>query len=1318
MAAELIGTAYVRIKAITTGLAKDISDGVDKGVKDAGPDIDKSGEGIGEGLSKGAGKKFKGEFPGDVTEALGDKEIDKSSEDAGGRISQNIRKGHEDENKKRNPFSSLLDSLRKIGKDTRSELPSFLDSPELDSKSEETGSRISRGIRKGHDKENDKRNPFMSLLDKMDGALKPLQGIVKKGLLAALSPDIISGAAAALAAGLAGAVAAVGALLEAGLGAGVALGGVFSAAIPGAAVLMAALKADTKELQAFKKAAADLLKPWKEVAVATQKTLLPGLLDALDVIQDLVPLFAEFGGVIGGIGADFARMAGQILVSDRSISDLSVILEASTGFFENMRDTGLNLFQTITPLMAALAPIAVQLSESLEKMAIKFREFILAKSDSGELTTTFQGWYDKLVVLAGIVADLGVGLFNIFTIGAEWGGDMFKSLSDVTSKFREWTSSAEGKTKIEEFFDRVRPLAHEIWGLLTDIAKIVVAPVIDASGTEGATEFVKSIREDWLPTFRDLATALAGKGIGDALKNLADSLIGLIEAAGGTGTLSSTIGTLALAIDGLATILSNPIVQAIAPVLVTIAGGIAALSFILTPVKVIVSALGSLGTALTGLAGFVGFESFGAMMGALGTALLPVLPVILAVVAAVAAFIAVWHFWPEISGFIAEAWDWFTKLSTPLKILIGVLGGFIILTNPILLGAAAIIALVAAFKNFDKVKEWVMGAWEGIKDFFTNLPQMLSELPGRIMEFIGNIGTWFQELPAKIGEGLSGLGSALKEGLLNGLRELPTLILDALGGLADIGGKIVGFLARGIQEHIGDVVQFFVELPFKILEVLGTIASVMFDVGISILKFLIEGLVNYGPKVLTFFLKLPFEIMTLLRKGLTELVKLGFEMVVALVEGIVKAAPRVLKWFQDLPGNILEFLINAAQWLLAVGGQIIDGLWQGIQTNWDKVISFFTGLPAKLGAFFVSAASWLLDAGGKLISGLWQGAQEVWASFNEFLMGLPTLAVEAVGDFFTTIWNGILSGSEAFLSNVGTWVTNVVQFFIDLPGKALEAIGDLGMTIWNAVTGGFSTALTNVGNWVTDVWNKLVEFASGVPGKVAEIVTSLPGKIAEATAAALEKITTWVTDGLAEVGKFVTGIPGALLDLASKVGDEIKNGLDAGIDKIKTWVTDALNEVGKFVTGLPGKMTSLAGDLSSAVLGALKKAWNSAVDSLSFTWEIPIPPHPKISFSGSFLKFAQGGIIPGSALGWPVIVGEGGREEAIVPMTRPARALAVMQQAGLDKLVLRSYLGGAVTQTTNTGDVTMLRIDKASINAPVDADMIVQKIGLAYRRAS
>src|SRR5262245_27252352 len=105
MAAEVIGTAFVIMRALPPGLASATKDGVDRGVEDA--KLDKEGEGAGEDFAEGLGKATEKDLPdalgGGMDKAQGDVDFEGRGEDSGVQFATGTREGVEQESSRRNP---------------------------------------------------------------------------------------------------------------------------------------------------------------------------------------------------------------------------------------------------------------------------------------------------------------------------------------------------------------------------------------------------------------------------------------------------------------------------------------------------------------------------------------------------------------------------------------------------------------------------------------------------------------------------------------------------------------------------------------------------------------------------------------------------------------------------------------------------------------------------------------------------------------------------------------------------------------------------------------------------------------------------------------------------------------------------------------------------------------------------------------------------------------------------------------------------------------------------------------------------------------
>jgi len=1292
MALSDVGTAYVIIKANTEQLAGDIGKGFKKGAADADDDIAKSGSEGGKSYKKGMlGEIGDGEIGDGVTESLNTPEINKNSEKAGANVSRRVKKGHDKENKKHNPFASLGDSLGQV----------------------------------------------------FSGMAK-----LKWPAILLAAPDVLGGLANIIGASLAGITEALGFLVEAAAGAGAALVGIGVVAIPALAVLFAAFKVSTDELDSFKEAAKPLIGQWKNVAVAVQKKVLPAMLGFLETSQLLIPMWVEFGDHIGTIAGNFLTMAGNVLTSNKNLDAFATIMENSEKFFGLISESLLVVFDALIPVFAILAPLGVQFAESLRKMADHLAEFLAQPGKLDELSVKFQDWYDKLAQVFRIIGNVFTALWEILGVGAEFGTSMFDSLEKVTGKWAEWTQSIEGQTALQDWFAKSQPLMHEIWLLIKDIADIVIGPIIDVDSQQGTIDFVHTLRTDWLPTFKDIFDALGNAGVGEALQTLADALVDFINSFSGSSTIVATIDTFAKVIEGFAKVLSDPLVAEVAPTLAAIYGGLAVFKFLkLDNLAKDVFAVGSgflnLGKGLFATGEGVAAAKAAGGLQSLGATLAPIAGPLLAVAAAIAAIWAVWHFWDEIMAGLKTAWEWFTKLSTPIQILVGILAGMTAIIMAPLLGFIGLIfGVIAVFKNWEAIAGFVDRVWDAIFNFFTGLPDLIGKLPG----LLGGVGLSILNFFEGVGESILGflgrLPGIIGGALLGALTAIPGLVMDALSGLANVGLGILQWIADGIVTAAPVVAQFFTELPIKILGWVGQAFSALTGLGTNILQWIIEGLVEWLPKVLVFFIKMPFEILTLLRKANVEMVKIGWRILMWMIDGLVEAWPSILDFFKKLPRRIIDALEAAGKFLLSVGRSIIDGMWQGIQTAWDIGLDFFKKLPRRILDALINSAMWLRDVGSGIINGMWQGIQSSWDAGLEFFTGLPARIMgyftstidwlkQVGGDLIQGLWNGI---QEVFAS-VNEFFMGMPQALLDLVLAGAPIVASIGSSVIQWILDAITTAATTVWDWFTGLPQALWDLVSGASQKIIDIGSDAIGWIVSGLVSVAQDVWNWFLDFPQAAWDTVSGISQKIMDIGLDAIGWILDGIhDAEVD-LWTWFTElpgvvwqkvqdvsqkvidiGKDMIGWIVEGLEGLASTLWTTLTEAlpspsdVMGAIKGIFTSAINLLpDLTPGFDVPGVP---------FFEMGGIIPGSALGMPVIVGERFKSEAIVPMERPGRALAVMQQAGLDKMVLNAYMGSSTDAPAGVAgrDVTMLHIDRATITAPVDADMIVQKIATAYRR--
>ena len=1352
MAAELVGTAYVRIKAITAGLASDIKDGVDKGVADA--DLDKAGKTLGGDLgdttSEAFGKKLgDGGIADGLADAFDAPEVHKASEDGGKGVAKDVSKGVDDETKRHNPFKVLGDrlasldlskaltpQLEDLGKTFDKDLSKAFDKlgldidldfggPRLQREAEEAGKKTAQSTKKGFDDENKKHSPFESFskaLKNLPFTSKPFNwiGIFGPATLAPIIGTITS---------LLGLVVqSLGFIVTAAAGAGAAIAGIAAVALPGLGVLFAAFKVQTKQLERFKKRAKELLKPWEQIGAATQEFLLPGIENLLEAIQLLIPQFVEFGTEIGRIFGDMATFAGEIFTSEKNMRALGKILDASEEFFTNIRTAALKLADLLLPFLEQVAPLAVAFSESVKDWATNLHDAMSEEGRMEALGETLKTWYDRFVLLIGVIGDVFAGLWGILDIAGETSTPFFEKIAEAAQRFRDWVASAEGQNKIRDFFEKIQPVLDEVWRLLGNVFDLIIQPAVEGDG--GAVMFER------LATALDLLNDVLENPV---TKEVVPYLLGLFVGV----QLLSTAGKTAEAIDKFSKSMSK-------------------LSDMIKKIPDIP-------------ANFMNFMTTGTF-GAVAT------PMIAVAIAAGLVYLAFQN-WDTIVDFIQPAIDVFEDLAWPLQVVATYLGTILLALNPI----AWAIAIAGFLKNWDEIwakikeigeaiKEFVgfehlkemfqdfvdaipgilQSALDSVTQFVTDLPSRLSEIGAKIaevaaalpaqlaplgealLEFVTGIPDQLAGLGDKIGEFFSNLDvlGKLKDALLAGIEALPGLLLDAAGLWQDLGGKLLDKIKEGIRIALPALVEFGVGLPGRLIRAITAVLPTVLSIGSEIIGFIVKGLATAVPRLLFFFLGLPFRILTILRKAIVALIKLGAEMIAALFKGLWDNKGEIFDFFKELPGNLIRGLIDGIGFLLGLGKDLIIAVFNGVKDNAGALFDFFKSLPSLLLEQLGNLGGILLEAGGNLLEGLLEGAKSFLGVLNEFFAGLPQMIVDfivasyqLIVDLGGKIPGWIVDGATALASTLWDWftalpglivetLTGISQSFLDIGGDILGWIKDgivaVAQTLWDWFLDLPQTIWDTLNSIVSQIWDigtnlilevivgiyeaeqDIIDWFKALPGNIWDWLYEVVSDIWDIGKNLILEIIVGIYEGEVAIFDWVKALPGNIWGTLLTVKDEV---VDIGKDLVG-WIIDGL-------IGLPDMLWE-----------AFKTAWNWAIDQLSFEWEIPIPPHPTIGFDGSFLKLATGGIIPGTQFGMQIVAGEGFRAEAVVPMTRPTRALAVMHEAGLDKLVLDAYIngGGASRGQTATGDTTMLHIDNAVMMAPVDADLVVQKVTSAYNR--
>ena len=341
----------------------------------------------------------------------------------------------------------------------------------------------------------------------------------------------------------------------------------------------------------------------------------------------------------------------------------------------------------------------------------------------------------------------------------------------------------------------------------------------------------------------------------------------------------------------------------------------------------------------------------------------------------------------------------------------------VMLANPVVLLAAALVGLIATFvllwKKCDWFREFWINVWEKIKDVTSRVGESLKKVFGNIVEF------W--------------------SGVWNGIKEKAVSVWES----------ITGFF-RGASEKIkeawGGITEFFSDLWESIKTIFSTIAD-------WINTNVFQPIKEFFEPIVTFFTE-AWNIISELAKGCWEAIKIIWD--------IAKG------WFDE---HVIQPVVGFFTDLWKVISSSAEIAWDKIKSVWDIVSTWFKDhIITPLSDFFTAYWNFI----STLAKTSWEKIKAVWnvvsGWFNQHV-------ITPIKDFFTDMWDGLKTGASNAWTGIKNVFSHVSDWFKDVFSKAWQKVKDVfstGGKIFSGIKEGITEAFKSVVNALIGGINKII----------------------------------------------------------------------------------------------------------------------------------------------------------------------------------------------------------------------------------------------------
>jgi TP901 family phage tail tape measure protein len=404
--------------------------------------------------------------------------------------------------------------------------------------------------------------------------------------------------------------------------------------------------------------------------------------------------------------------------------------------------------------------------------------------------------------------------------------------------------------------------------------------------------------------------------------------------------------------------------------------------------------------------------------------------------------------WKAVKDGLKDAVEWFEKLSTPMKILVGIIAT--ILSGGIL---PLIAGIILAIKYHKDLMQWATDAWHAIEDAAHDAMHIIDDVVHWIMIPVKAVADWFKHTWVAIMNWWHSYWPEMSQIILEVWAIITTVIKAAwevIGPIIKGGLEAILALWQPIWDLISGVVTIAWDVITAVISIAWNLIYSILEAGLDVLLAVFRVAWNLIGAVV----KIAWDYITTIIKVAWDLVEGIFDVALDLLTGhwskawndMLSMVTSILNTIWNFIKQVFNTIVNLAiqLWhdlynnLFSAGSDIINGLINGVNSVWHLITDTIGKIFGVVTGLFTDAIHWLEQAGKDIINGLVNGIKGAAHLVTDTLKGIANDAINAIKNPFA-----ILSPSKV-MHDIGLNITKGLANGIN-SGKndVVKAAGDL-----------------------------------------------------------------------------------------------------------------------------------------------------------------------------------------------------------------------------------------------------------------------------------
>lgn len=284
------------------------------------------------------------------------------------------------------------------------------------------------------------------------------------------------------------------------------------------------------------------------------------------------------------------------------------------------------------------------------------------------------------------------------------------------------------------------------------------------------------------------------------------------------------------------------------------------------------------------------------------------------------------------------------------------------------------------------------------------------------------------------------------------------------------------------------------------------------------------------------------------------------------------------------------------------GKQIWQDFINWLKVAWQGVSQFFSGLWDGIVSTFNNVVSSISQIWTNIVDTFNSAVNSIAAFvvpiFNNIVSGIQ-IAMNLIWSVIQIVWQAIKVTFELVVGGIVAYIKWAGEVWLSIITTAMNLISSVIMTVWNAIQPFVMTAVNAIKDVITTVWNTIVSVITTVMTAIGNVISTAWAGIQVVFSTVLGWISSYISIVVSTWQTIISTVMNAILAVIVPIWNTISSVVSTVVGTIRNVISTAFEAVRSTTVNVFNAVSGVVSSVWSAITNTINNAVNAVKNGVS-----------------------------------------------------------------------------------------------------------------------